>query len=153
MLAVGDFEAALKKFELLKARLPEDHAATKKARDGAAAIKACRTQAAVGHWEACERAAAAILRDLSPSCVAAARLQVRAIAGRVHWWKCVCCAERHFEHAATGDPAMDFETARAYAHHLGHKCHFAKVFPGPSHGDATAQLNAGRNECCYYMPR
>ena len=118
LLAVGDFEAALKKFELLKARLPEDHAATKKARDGAAAIKACRTQAAVGHWEACERAAAAILRDLSPSCVAAARLQVRAIAGRVHWWKCVCCAERHFEHAATGDPAMDFETARAYARAL-----------------------------------
>ena len=118
LLAVGDFEAALKKFELLKARLPEDHAATKKARDGAAAIKACRTQAAVGHWEACERAAAAILRDLSPSCVAAARLQVRAIAGRVHWWKCVCCAERHFEHAATGDPAMDFETAKAYARAL-----------------------------------
>ncbi|KAH8072296.1 hypothetical protein JL721_3561 [Aureococcus anophagefferens] len=118
LLAVGDFEAALKKIELLKARLPEDHAATKKARDGAAAIKACRTQAAVGHWEACERAAAAILRDLSPSCVAAARLQVRAIAGRVHWWKCVCCAERHFEHAATGDPAMDFETAKAYARAL-----------------------------------
>ena len=118
LLAVGDFEAALKRFEQLKARLPEDHAATKKARDGAAAIKACRTQAAVGHWEACERAAAAILRDLSPSCVAAARLQVRAIAGRVHWWKCVCCAERHFEHAATGDPAMDFETAKAYARAL-----------------------------------
>lgn len=115
LLSVGSFDAAAKRFEALGEVASRPYA---KARDGAARVRAARTAAGVAHWDAVEENCASVLRDLAPSCVDAARLQVRSIAGRVRWWDCICCAERHFESAATGDPDMDFETARAYARAL-----------------------------------